>query len=76
MPMRYYFNLINHTERILDDTGIEVSTLEQAQVQALRAVQEMRDEGGDSAEWDDWRLEVSDAAGAVAFSVSLGGRLH
>ena len=76
MPMRYYFNLINHTERILDDTGIEVSTLEQAQAQALKAVQEMRAEGEDSAEWDEWRLEVSDAAGAVAFSVRLGGRLH
>jgi hypothetical protein len=74
MPMRYYFNLINHTERILDDTGIEVSTPEQAQ--ALKAVQEMRAEGEDSTEWNDWRLEVSDAAGAVAFSVSLGGRLH
>jgi hypothetical protein len=76
MPMRYYFNLINHTERILDDTGIEVSTPEQAQAQALKAVQEMRAEGEDSAEWNDWRLEVSDAAGAVAFCVSLGGRLH
>jgi hypothetical protein len=74
--MRYYFNLINHTERILDDTGIEVSTPEQAQAQALKAVQEMRDEGEDSAEWDDWRLEVTDAAGAVAFSVSLSDRLH
>jgi hypothetical protein len=76
MPMRYYFNLINHTERILDDIGIEVSTLEQAHAQALKAVQEMRAEGDDSAEWDDWRLEVSNAAGAVAFSVSLGDRLH
>ncbi|WP_245439911.1 DUF6894 family protein [Microvirga aerophila] len=76
MPMRYYFNLINHTERILDDTGIEVATPEQAHAQALKAVQEMRAEGEDSAEWDDWRLEVSDAAGAVAFSVSLAGRLH
>jgi hypothetical protein len=74
--MRYYFNLINHTECILDDTGIEVSTPEQAQAQALKAVQEMRDEGEDSAEWDEWRLEVSDAGGAVAFSVNLGGRLH
>ncbi|GEO18629.1 hypothetical protein MAE02_63250 [Microvirga aerophila] len=74
--MRYHFNLINHTERILDDIGIEVSTLEQAQAQALKAVQEMRAEGEDSAEWDEWRLEVSDAAGAVAFSVSLSGRLH
>jgi hypothetical protein len=74
--MRYYFNLINHTERILDDTGIEVPSPEHAYLEAVKAIKEMRAEGEDSAEWDDWRLEVTDLTGSVVYSIGLGGRLH
>ncbi len=74
--MRYYFNLMNPTEGIPDDIGIEVGSLEQACEEAIRAVHELRAEGQASAEWSDWRLEITDPAGAVLLSIGLDVRLH
>jgi len=74
--MKYYFHLLNHTEQILDDVGIEISSPEQAYNEATRAIRELRDEAEQEIEWDDWRLEVTDVAGSVIFSIALGSRLH
>jgi hypothetical protein len=76
-PMRCYFNLVNGTEEIIDDDGIEVSGIEQARVQALKAIAELRQEDNDLAsEWRNWRLEVSDSEGHVLFTISLAIDLH
>lgn len=76
-PMRCYFNLVNGTEEIIDDDGIEVSGIEQARAQALKAVAELRQEDNDLAsEWKNWRIEVSDSDGHVLFTISLAIDLH
>jgi hypothetical protein len=67
---------MNAIEGIPDDTGIEVCSLEQACEEAIKAVHELRAEGQASAEWKDWRLEITDPAGAVLLSIGLDVRLH
>jgi hypothetical protein len=75
--MRCYFNLVHGTEEILDDDGIEVSGIEQARAQALKAIAELRQEDNDLAsEWKNWHLEVTDSEGNMLFSLSLAIDLH
>jgi hypothetical protein len=75
--MRCYFNLVNGHEKIIDQDGIEVRDIEQARVQALKAIDELREEDGASmGDWHDWSLEVTDASGTVFFSINLGAVLH
>lgn len=75
--MRCYFNLVNGHEKIIDQDGIEVRDIEQARVQALKAIDELREEDGAAmSDWNDWNLEVTDASGTVFFSISLGAILH
>ena len=75
--MRCYFNLVNGHEKIMDQDGIEVRDIEQARVQALKAIDELREEDGAAmSDWNDWSLEVTDASGTVFFSISLGAVLH
>jgi hypothetical protein len=67
-----YFHLVHTHERILDETGIEVSDLEAAHYQALKAIQELRQEGdGDDIDWSGWHIEVTDAQGNVLLSIPL-----
>ena len=76
-PMRCYFNLVNGTEEIIDDDGIEVSGIEQARAQALKAIAELRQEDNELAsEWKNWQIEVSDSEGHVLFTISLAIDLH
>jgi hypothetical protein len=75
--MRCYFHLVNGSDRIVDQDGIEVRDIEQARSQAWKAIEELRAEDGASAvEWKDWSLEVTDASGMVYFVITLGGSLH
>jgi len=64
-------------ERILDETGIEVSDLEAAHYQALKAIQELKQEDdSDDIDWHGWQLEVTDAAGRVLLSIPLDTAQH
>jgi len=75
--MRCYFNLVNGSEKIVDRDGIEVRDIEQARVQAMNAVEELREEDESAAtDWANWSLEVTDSAGNVLFSINLGSSLH
>jgi hypothetical protein len=67
-----------HThERIVDEAGIEVSDLEAAHYQALKAIQELRQEGeADEVDWHGWHLEVVDEAGNVLLSIPLNVAQH
>lgn len=72
MTMRCYFNLVRGDDVIADPVGIEVEDIQQARIQALHAINEMREEMGDAIDsWDDWRLEVVDSIGRTLFSVDL-----
>jgi hypothetical protein len=42
--MRCYFHLVNGPESIPDDAGVEVPDVQTAQREALKAIQELRDE--------------------------------
>ncbi len=64
-------------ERILDETGIEVSDLEAAHYQALKAIQELRQESeADDIDWSGWHLEVVDSAGKVLLTIPLATAQH
>jgi hypothetical protein len=64
-------------ERILDETGIEVSDLEAAHYQALKAIQELRQESeADDIDWSGWHLEVVDPAGDVLLTIPLDTAQH
>jgi hypothetical protein len=67
-----------HThERILDETGIEVSDIEAAHYQALKAIQELRLDGeSDEIDWRGWQLEVVDEAGKLLLSIPLDTSQH
>ncbi len=75
--MHCYFHLVHTHERIADETGIEVSDLEAAYYQAVRAIQELREEGEpDAVDWRGWHLEVTDTSGKVLFSIPLDAAQH
>ncbi len=75
--MHCYFHLVHTHERIVDETGIEVSDLEAAYYQAVRAIQELREEGEpDAVDWRGWHLEVTDTSGKVLFSIPLDAAQH
>jgi hypothetical protein len=75
--MRFYFHLMNNHEEILDDVGIEVSDLEDAKLQALSAINELRQEYADVIEdWSGWRLDIVCPAGRILHSIRLIETLH
>ncbi|MBL0405854.1 hypothetical protein JKG68_17985 [Microvirga aerilata] len=75
--MHCYFHLVHAHERILDETGIEVSNLEAAHYQALKAIQELREETeAGEIDWRDWHLEVVDEAGNILLSIPLATAQH
>ena len=75
-PMRCYFNLVNTHQTFLDHEGAEVEDLDQAHRLAVEAAVEMIRKGeADIAGWRGWRMEATDASGAVLFTISLGALL-
>ena len=70
--MRCYFHLVSPCGVILDEIGIEVTDLEAAEAEALRAVQELRDED-DEADNDltGCQLNITDRSGHVLLSIPL-----
>jgi len=72
--MRCYFYLVNGSEVIRDTEGLEVADLDQAHAEALETLHALALKDGEAAAaWAGWRLDVSDASGALLFSISLGG---
>jgi hypothetical protein len=72
MVKRYYFHLVDGYDVIPDEVGIELANLAQARVEALKAIHEFWQEcPPTAAATEDWRIEVTDALGAVAFRIEL-----
>jgi len=70
--VRYYFNLINGEEVILDEDGIVVSSVQSALISANEIIKELRGETPDTAhEWQGWRLEIADASSRMVHSIPL-----
>jgi hypothetical protein len=70
--MRCYFHLVNDQELLADPYGIEVTDLAMAHAEALRAVEELLQEGP-ALEQDliGWSLVVADGAGKFLLSLRL-----
>jgi glyoxylate carboligase len=72
MPSRFYFHLNNGEDVIRDEEGILVSDADAALIAAMEVIQELRAQDAMSAaEWQGWRLEITDEAGRVIQSLSL-----
>jgi hypothetical protein len=72
MHSRFYFHLNNGDDVIRDEDGILVSDVDAALITAMEVIQELRAEDEVSAaEWQGWRLEITDEAGQVIESLSL-----
>ncbi len=67
--MRCYFHLVNGRERLTDPHGIKVTNLAMAHAEALRAVEELREEF--DLDMTGWSLVVADGAGRSLFEISL-----
>jgi hypothetical protein len=75
--MRCYFHLVNGSEVISDDTGIEVTDLETAKAEARKAIAELRQEnGGANEDWSGWRLDIECPEGSLLHSFNLTATLH
>lgn len=70
--MHCFFHLVNGSEIIPDDTGVEISDLDMAQRLARQAIQEIRAEADRvDEEWQGWRLNVVCPQGSVLASICL-----
>jgi len=75
--MRCYCHLVNGHETVPDDVGIEVLDLATAQIFALEAIDDIREEAAQiGACWQGWRLDVVCPAGNVLLSIPLEPVLH
>ena len=50
--MRCYFHLVSYHDAIIDETGVEVTDLEVAEAEALKAIQDLWEEAPQAGE--DW----------------------
>ena len=70
--MRLFFHLVDGGDTIQDLEGIEVTNLEQARTEALRALAEMRQEEPPAPQaWSGWTLKVTDGSERVVLSLDL-----
>ncbi len=68
--MRCYFHLVNGHERLTDPHGIKVPNLAMAHAEALRAIEELREEAFEP-DMTGWSLVIADGAGRSLFEISL-----
>jgi hypothetical protein len=63
MMPRYYFNLLDGRERIIDEDGVDLDTDQSPVEHVLRLLEELRTEERPEVvdEWVGWRLEIVDA---------------
>ena len=74
--VRVYFHLRRGHEVMPDDQGVDVSGPDEARVQALQVIDELRQK--DARYWLGWSLVAVDDAGDTLFTLDLGsfvGRL-
>ena len=70
--MRVYFNLKNTVETIADFRGVEISDLVEVESEALRAIEELRQEDTTAADsWSGWSLQAVEGSRRVLFTLDL-----
>jgi hypothetical protein len=74
---RYFFHLLDSSERILDREGVELADDAAASVEATQALRELLDEDPDQTTWQGWSFQVVDQAGRVVVTLDLDNiKLH
>jgi len=72
MPSRYYFNLTNGDEVILDEDGIEAPDVRTAIIHAFEAIAELRQEDVPIlSALQGWMLDIMDGSGNLIQSLPL-----
>jgi hypothetical protein len=75
--MRLFFHLVDKQDTLHDLEGVEVTDLEDARREAMRAIAEMRQEDPSAPpDWSGWTLRVTDASGRVVLSLALDAGVH
>jgi hypothetical protein len=64
--MRYYFHVVDGHDLVRDDEGIEIDESPHVQTEACKALEEMKRESPELVQTGEgWRMDVTDASGAV-----------
>jgi hypothetical protein len=70
--MRCFFHLVTNGDEILDETGTEVASIDEAQTEALKAIDELRREDqSQSRDWRGWSLKIANEEGRVLSTIPL-----
>jgi hypothetical protein len=70
--MHIFFNLVNGTESIRDEEGVEAANLDEARFQALATIKDIRaNDPALSLHWKGWRLAAVDQRGRLLFAIDL-----
>ena len=71
--LRYFFHIDDGT-RIRDHEGTEFASIEQARIESVRLAGAMLTDAATTFwDGDQWRLEVTDAAGLILFTLDFIG---
>jgi len=71
---RYYFNLVKDDDLVQDFVGLELSESEMIATVSARLMAEIEAEKPDLLDpWAGWRLQVTDADGAVIAALPIDG---
>ena len=74
--MRGYLNLANTHQTLPDRHGVEVCDLDQVRALVHEVATEMIQQGeAEARDWRGWRIEVTDASGAVLLTIRLDALL-
>ena len=74
--MQCHFNLADAHQTLFDEEGVEVEDVDQARTLAIEvALDLIRTGEAQIADWRGWRLEATDALGAVLFTLRLDALL-
>jgi hypothetical protein len=75
--MRLFIHLVDSQDTIHDLEGVEVTDLEQARTEAIRALADMRQEDPSAPQaWSGWTLRLTDGSGRVVLSFGLDAGVH
>jgi hypothetical protein len=70
---RFFFNFVSPAEMILDETGVVLPIEGDVVGHIAHALEDLYEKNSlASAEWDGWRVKVSDCTGQTILSLSLG----
>jgi hypothetical protein len=74
MP-RYFFHIMNG-KAILDDIGLELASMDEMRIEAVRAAGQMLSDGEHRWKGQAWQMIVTDADDMIVFGVNVSVDHH